>query len=152
MPDFADRACEKMRGMNAELAELTGKCNHEDTKTRKVRWLSSCLRAFVVAFNNIENFSAAFAVSALNVTRSKSRKASPDGRPTPAEQNDEDRRRGQVRCRAGVGGVAHVAQPAVHLVDCLTPGGRADAARRECGARPLRHVRRDGCSTSTGHV
>src|SRR2546428_1406567 len=30
--------------------QLTEKCNHEDTKTRKVRWLSSCLRAFVVAF------------------------------------------------------------------------------------------------------
>src|SRR2546425_7213193 len=43
-----------MRGLNAELPD---KCNHEYTKTRKVRWLSSCLRAFVVAFNNIKNFS-----------------------------------------------------------------------------------------------
>ena len=53
-----------MRRLNAELAE---KCNHEDTKTRKVRWLSSCLRAFVVAFNKIKDFSAVSAVSALNV-------------------------------------------------------------------------------------
>src|SRR5438552_19140614 len=60
------RDCEQST-INAELAELTEKCNHEDTKTRKVRWLSSCLRAFVVAFNNIKNFSAASAVSALNV-------------------------------------------------------------------------------------
>src|SRR5439155_23090692 len=37
---------------------------HENTKSTLA---SSCLRAFVVAFNNIKNFSAASAVSALNV-------------------------------------------------------------------------------------
>jgi predicted metal-binding protein len=44
-------SCEKTRHLNAELAE---KCNHEETKTRKVRCLSSCLRAFGVAFNTIK--------------------------------------------------------------------------------------------------
>src|SRR4051812_36153783 len=42
--------------LNAELAEHAEKCNHEDTKTRNVCGLSSCLRAFVVAFNTIKNF------------------------------------------------------------------------------------------------
>src|SRR5439155_24205533 len=47
----------EMRRLNAELAELTEKCNHEGTKTRKIRWFSSCLRAFVAAFDNIKGFS-----------------------------------------------------------------------------------------------
>src|SRR5439155_8450736 len=37
----------EMRRLNAELAELTEKCNHEGTKTRKVRWL---LRVFVLSW------------------------------------------------------------------------------------------------------
>src|SRR2546428_7810724 len=56
-----------MRRLNAELAELTEECNHEDTKTRRVTLASSCLPSFVVTFNNVKNFSAASAVSALNV-------------------------------------------------------------------------------------
>src|SRR6267378_546037 len=70
-----------MRRLNAELTE---KCNHGDTKSdrrakalRHLRWLSSCLRAFVVAFINIKNFSAASAVSASNVICSQALLADP---------------------------------------------------------------------------
>ena len=70
----------------------------------------------------------------------------------PREQHDEDRRRGEIRGGAGVGGVARVAQREIHLVDRAAARRRADAAGRKRGARALRHLRRERRAAAAGDV
>src|SRR5439155_24426095 len=60
----------KMRRLNAELAEHTEKCNHEDTKSTLAFFVSSCFRGCL-----LKSFFAASAVSALNVICSQSLQA-----------------------------------------------------------------------------
>jgi len=64
-PAQAVRAYGKMQRLNAELAELTEKMQprrHENTKSTLAFFVSSCFRGCL-----LKNFSAASAVSALNV-------------------------------------------------------------------------------------
>ena len=118
MLDFADRACEQ-NTHNAEAAEGAEKFFMLLKATTKARKHEENQRTF--PFRVFVSSWLHFSVSSELKRRIPSRLDRLGRRPAAAEQNDENRRCGEVRRGAGVGGVARVAQPAIHLVDRAPP-------------------------------